>query len=482
MADAVVELLSEDLFQSFELYVLPGDQVVRMGRNISDHSWGTESLQRFFEISRMDYVITGEINKNIIRYEMKISTTFEVLEKGEVEGTIPFHLISIIAQRIRSKLDVKEPKLISLEQLFHGNPSLLQQYATGVRAYRDGRYSDSERALTLATKHEPAFALAHLYLARVLLERGFPHQAQKEAEQAMQLSSNLPMSTASALKAKYFEITNNPVKAAEIYREFHNQFPEVIEYLVLWGEALIRAEKLDEAANVFYEICEKEGRLGLGWQKLARIEFMQDKYEQAWYHYKRAQKLYAAHNHQGGLSATFMGLAEISEKRNEWNTTVDYYQRAVESFNHLKWYQGVGEAKFRLALAHKKQGAYTVVLALLKECLDLFQESGTLYQEILCLREMLTEPLAAMDALEFSDRAIEIAAQIRNNEMIISIVPLKLRWLIESDQPDTALRTYSQYYSQLLEGSPRPSLSSCAIASGTRSFAATTICRSAPAG
>ncbi|MGH9857196.1 MAG: tetratricopeptide repeat protein, partial [Acidobacteriota bacterium] len=311
---------------------------------------------------------------------MKISTTFEVLEAGEVEGTIPFHLISQIAQKIRSKLEVKEPKLISLEQLFIGNPSLLQQYATGVRAYRDGRYLEAEKALTLATKHEPSFAPAHIYLARVLQERGFAHQAEREAGQAMQLCSNLPMSAASILKAQYFEITHNPVKAAEIYREFHNQFPEVIEYLVLWGEALIRAEKLEDAANVFYQICEKEGRLGLGWQKLARIEFFQEKYEQAWYHYKRAQKLYAAHNHQGGLAATFLGLAEISENRNEWNTAIDYYQRAVEAFNQVKWYRGVAESKLKLALSYKKQGAYTVVLAMLKECLDLIEESGTLYQ------------------------------------------------------------------------------------------------------
>lgn len=454
MSDAIGELLAEDLFQSYELYVLPGDQVIRMCRNITDQSWSPESLQRFFELSRVDYVITGAISGNKIRYEMKISTTFEVLESGEVEGTIPFHLISLIAQKIRAKLDVKEPKLISLEQLFYGNPSLLQQYAQGVRAFRDGRYLEAEKALTIATKHEPSFAPAHIYLARVHQERGFPQQAQREAEQAMHLSSNLPMSAASYLKAQYFEIANNPVKAAEIYREFHNQFPEVIEYLVLWGEALVRAEKLEEAANVFFEICEKEGRLGLGWQKLARIEFFQEKYEQAWYHYKRAQKLYAAHNHQGGLAATFMGLAEISQRRSEWNTAIDYYQRAVEAFNAVKWHRGVAEAKFRLALAYKKQGAYTVVLALLKECLDLFQEAGTLQQEILCTREMLTEPLQPMDALDFADRAIENATQIQNRDLIISIIPLKLRWLIESDQPDTTLRIYSQYYNKLLEGSP----------------------------
>jgi serine/threonine protein kinase/tetratricopeptide (TPR) repeat protein len=454
MSDAVMELLAEDLFQSFELYVLPGDQVVRMCRNIPDPSWGPESLQRFFELSRVDYVITGRISEKKIRYEMKISTTFEVMESGEVEGTIPFHQISIIAQKIRARLEVKEPKLISVEQIFSGNTSLLHQYAVGLRAYREGRYLESERALILATKHEPAFAPAHIYLARVLQERGFPQQAQQEAEQAMHLSSSLPMSAASLLKAQYFEITRNPVKTAEIYREFHNQFPEVIEYLVSWGEALVRAERLDEAANAFYEICEKEGRLGLGWQKLARIEYMQEKYEQAWYHYKRAQKLYAAHNHHGGLAATFMGLAEISEKRMEWNTAIDYYQRAVESFNNLKWYRGVAEAKLLLALAYKKQGAYSMVLPLLKECLDLIQETGNLQQEVLCLREMLTEPVQPLAALDFAELAIQGATQMKNNDLLISIIPLKLRWLVEADQPDTALRTYSQYYSQLLQASP----------------------------
>jgi tetratricopeptide (TPR) repeat protein len=452
-SDAVQELLSDDLLQSFELYVLPGDHVIRMCRNIQDPSWSTESLQRFFELSRVDYVITGQIVGDVIQYEMKISTTFEVLEQGQVEGTIPFHLISQIAQKIRARLEVKEPKLISLEQLFFGNTTLLQQYAIGVRAFRDGKYTEAEKALTIAVKCEPSFAPAYMYLARVLQERGFHDRAQEMAQQAMNYSTNLPMAAASLLKAQFFEITKNTNKAAEVYHEFHNQFPEVIEYLVLWGEALVRSDRLDEAANVFYEICEKEGRLGLGWQKLAQIEFMQEKYEQAWYHYKRAQKLYAAHQHHGGLAATFMGLADISEKRNEWNTAIDYYQRAVESFNHLRWYRGVAEAKFRLAMDHKRQGAYSIVLPMLKECLDLFEECGTLEKKILCIREMLTEPLQAADALELADRAIQGATDIKDQALIISIIPLKLRWLVESDQPDTTLRVYGNYYNNLIEGS-----------------------------
>jgi serine/threonine protein kinase/tetratricopeptide (TPR) repeat protein len=453
MSDAVLELLSDDLQQSYEIYVLTGDHVIRMCRNIQDPNWSTESLQRFFELSRVDYVITGNITGSKIKYEMKISTTFEVLESEEVEGTIPFHLVSLIAQKIRAKLEVKEPKLISLEQMFFGNPSLLQQYANGVRAFRDGKYLEAEKALSIAIKHEPSFAPAYIYLARALKERGFSDRAQEVAQQALQFSGNLPLSASSLLKAQYFEITRNPGKAAEIYHEFHNQFPEVIEFLVLWGEALIRSDRLDEAANAFYEICEKEGRLGLGWQKLARIEFMQDKYEQAWYHYKRAQKLYAAHQHHGGLAATFMGLADISEKRNEWNTAIDYYQRAVEAFNQLKWYPGVAEAKFRLALDYKRQGAYSVVLPLLQESLDLFQEAGMLAQETLCIREILTEPLQSKDALELADRAIDGATQIQDQQLLISIIPLKMRWLIESDQPDTALRLYGTYYTKLLESS-----------------------------
>ncbi len=453
MRDAIPEMLSQDLMQNFEIYVLPQDQVVRMCRNTGDLSLGTESLQRFFELSRVDYVITGNVTGNRIRYEMKISTTFEVLETGEVEGTIPFHLVSLIGQKIRSRLDVKEPKLISVEQTFFGNLALLQQYSIGARAYRDGKYIESEKALSLALKHEPSFAHAHIYLARTLKERGFVKQSQDEAQRAMQYISSLPMNAASLLKAQYFELTGNDAKAAEIYQEFHNQFPEVIEFLALLGEALIRADRLDDAANVFYEICEKEGRLGLGWQRLARIEFMQDKYEQAWYHYKRAQKLYAAHRHHGGLAATFMGLADISENRNEWNTAIDYYQRAVEEFNTLKWYRGVADAKYRLALAHKKQSSYSMVLPLLQESLELFQESGVLQQETLCLKEMLSEPILPKVALELSDRAIENATATGNRDLLISIVPLKLRWLIEADQPDTALRIYGTFYGKLIEGS-----------------------------
>src|SRR5205807_2462266 len=67
---------------------------------------------------------------------------------------------------------------------------------------------------------------------------------------------------------------------------------------------ILRADRLDDAGNVFYEICEKDARSGLGWQRLAWIESIQEKNEQAWYHYKRAERLYKLHDHvgHGGLS------------------------------------------------------------------------------------------------------------------------------------------------------------------------------------
>src|SRR5262249_43380914 len=140
-----------------ELYVLSGDHVARMCRNIPENPslWTPEQLQRFFELSRVDYVVLGTFTENHIFFQMKISTTFEIMEQGDVEGTIPLHLSSLIAQKIRNRLDVKETKIISVEQIFHGNIALLQQYATGVRAYRDGKYKEAERALQLALKHEP---------------------------------------------------------------------------------------------------------------------------------------------------------------------------------------------------------------------------------------------------------------------------------------------------------------------------------------
>ena len=456
MGDAVQEMLSLEFAQSLELYLLSGDQTNRMCRNIprEDSKWTPHTLQKFFELSRTDYIILGSVSENQIRFEMKISTTFETVEEGTVDGTIPFHQVSLIAQKIRARLDVKEAKVISLEQLFHGNVSLLQQYAIGTRACRDGKFLEADRALQLSLKHEPSFAPAHLYLARVLLDRGLIKQARESAQNAMLHLSAMPLSVVSFLKAQALSITGKQEQAAEIYHELHNQFPEVIEYLVYWGEALVRSDHVDEAANVFYEICEKEGRLGLGWQRLAWIEFLQEKYEQAWYHYKRAQKLYAAHEHFGGMAATCMGLAEISKKRNEWNTAVDYYQRAADSFKKLRWDKGVAEAKFHLALALKKQNAYATVLPLLKESLQLYHDAADLSGEVSCLREILAEPMEIGDALEYSDRALSLAAEIGDEKTLASIIPLKLRWLVEAEQPDTVLRTYASFYEGLLRNSP----------------------------
>ncbi len=78
-------------------------------------------------------MIHGAVTDQGIHYEIKISTTFETIDQGTVDGAIPFHLASLISQKVKSKLQVKETRVISLEQIFHGNIALLQYYATGVR-------------------------------------------------------------------------------------------------------------------------------------------------------------------------------------------------------------------------------------------------------------------------------------------------------------------------------------------------------------
>src|SRR5262249_7837452 len=381
----------------------------------------------FFDLSRADYLVMGNVSENSIEYEVKISTTFETVDQGVAEGAIPFHTASVIGQRIRNKLEVKDAKVISLEQIFHGNLGLLQQYSLGVHAYREGLYRDAEHSFRLALNHEPSFAPAHLYLARALENRGLHRMALPEAEAALLQSSQLPSIEAAQLKAKYYAIQGKHQDSAHIYKIFHEQFPNVIEYLLFWGEELVKADQLEEAANAFYEICEKEAKSGLGWQRLAAIETLQEKYEQAWYHYKRAERLYSAREHIGGMAACYMGLADIAEKRNEWSTAIDYHHRAGEGFTKLKWRRGMGQTRYRMGQALKKQNLRSDVPRMLKEAIKYFHQTGDMRGESQCLSEILSEPLSLEEAKVLSDRALTIAGKMQDDLRVALFVPFKLR-------------------------------------------------------
>lgn len=456
MGDAIQELLSFDLAQSHELYVLSGDQVTRMYRNLAqaDSKWAAGPLQRFFELSRADYMIHGSVTDQGVHYEIKISTTFETIDQGTVEGSIPFHLASVISQKIKAKLQVKETKVISVEQIFHGNLALLQYYASGVRAYRDGIFLNADESLRMALTQEPAFAPAHMYLACALEGRGLKQQSAAEAQASMLYTSTLPTVAAALLRAQYFGFVGRSKEAAQIFKTFHEQFPDVIEYLVQWGEALVKAEQLDEAATVFFEICEKEAKSGLGWQRLAWIEFLQDKYEQAWFHYKRAERLFAARDHVGGIAASYEGLAQIAEQRGEWSTAIDYYTRASEAFTRLHWLKGMANSRYHLALALRQQNTRADVPKLLREALDLFQKIGDVHGESQSLKELLEEALPAEEAATLSDRALALASEMQDANQSAMLVPLKLRWLNEAGQFDAALQVYTDYYQLLLKQSP----------------------------
>jgi serine/threonine protein kinase len=457
MSEAAQEMLIAELEQNQELYLLPGDQVTRMCRNIVEPNsqWTAGPLQRFFELSRADYMIVGSVNAGVLQYEVKISTSFETVERGEVRGTIPFHLAHSVAQNVRAALGVSATgKVVSAEQFFHGNIALLRDYAGGLHAFRDGMYLDAERFFRSAVNSEPGFAPAHLLLAQVLKLRGLPHDSRVEAESAYLLSAHIPAPAGVLVKARCCDLLGRYEDAAEIFHDFHEETPNVVEYLIWWGDMLIKCERFEEAGNVFYELCEKEGRLGLGWQRLASIELLQEKYEQAWYHFKRAERLYKIREHSGGQAACCQGLAEIAERRGEWETAIDYYLRATQSFARLQWTRGVAQCKYRLALCHLRQHAHEPASALLRECISLFAAIGDLSGELSSLRDLLSEPLQPAEGLELSERLLSLAAEIRDENTLCSAVPLKLHWLVEAGQSEQTLVLYSSYYEMLLRLSP----------------------------
>ncbi len=307
----------------------------------------------------------------------------------------------------------------------------------------------------MALTQEPAFAPAHMYLARVLENRGLIQQSTAEAQAALLYASSLPTVAAALLKAQYYGFAGRSKEAAQIFKTFHEQFPDVIEYLVQWGEALVKSEQLDEAANVFYEICEKEAKSGLGWQRLAWIEFKQEKYEQAWFHYKRAERLYSARDQIGGIAASYEGLAQIAEQRGEWSTAIDYYQRAADAFTRLGWLKGMATTRYHLALAMRKHNTPADVPKLLREALQLFQKIGDVKGESQSLTELLGEDaLPAEEAAALSDRAMALASELQDANLSAQFVPLKLRWLTDTGHFDDALQLYSDYYQLLLERSP----------------------------
>jgi tetratricopeptide (TPR) repeat protein len=452
MGDAVQEMLNLELSQSKGLFTLPPDHVSYICRNLLEpnSNWTSGPLQRFFDLSRADYMILGKVGKNQIEYELKISTSFETIDQQTVEGTIPFHLVSEIGKRIKTKIQTKDNRFLSVEQIFHGNLSLLEQYAIGIRKFRDGMFVDAERAMRLALTFEPTFSPAHIYVSRALAARGLTKQSRKAAETALLYISELPGPLSTLGKAKCFELIGKFKEASDIYSELHKQSPHIFEYLDLLSESLMNAGKPDDAATVCYQICEMEAKSGFGWRRLATIESMQEKYEQAWYHFKRAERLYQSREHYGGLAACYSGLAGISKKRNEWETAIDYLKRSIDAFSKLKWAKGVARSKYELALAYKKQSAFQEVVPLLSESLKLFEEIGDYSGQVLCLRELLAEPIEIREALELSDRAFQLASEMDEPLLTASLVPLKLRWLVEAQQPDSALEFYASHYQLLI--------------------------------
>jgi hypothetical protein len=67
---------------------------------------------------------------------------------------------------------------------------------------------------------------------------------------------------------------------------------------------------------------------------------------------------------------------------------------------------------------------------------------------------MLAEPLEVAEALDLSDRVLVTATELQEDKLTASVIPLKMKWLVESKHPDAVLRLYSSYYNLLVLSSP----------------------------
>ncbi len=147
------------------------------------------------------------------------------------------------------------------------HPQAHKHWHAGQRADQRGDWQTALREYQRATQLAPRDALYWLSLATTQLQLGSPQQAQAAAERALDLEPGNEI--ALPLLARALSEQNQHSQAADMLERLPASVPRTAELMMAQAEALLRAERWQEAVAKYMLVLQKDVRNSLAYQHLA---------------------------------------------------------------------------------------------------------------------------------------------------------------------------------------------------------------------
>lgn len=245
LATALSELLATELSQDNKIRVISGEDIAGVRAQIPASTvLSAEAAQRTrlllgadllaigsYSVSRQDGGIRAirlQLNVQDARTGQIVAVTIQNGDEGQL-----LELVSRTSSVLREKLGIGQPTLhqeIAFDHSFPSGTETRRLYAEGLQKERHFDALGARDLLEQVVQTEPQFAPGHAALAGVWSTLGYKLKAVEEAKKAVDLDTGLSHEDQLSLKARYYEMSQEPVRAAETLSTLTSLFPDELDY------------------------------------------------------------------------------------------------------------------------------------------------------------------------------------------------------------------------------------------------------------
>ena len=265
VSTALSDWLTTELSAGEQLRTIPAESVARMRIELSlpdSDSLSKDSLARIGSNLGTDLVVVGSYaslgkdSGGLVRLDLRLQdcrsgeTVVAMSETGT--ETHLFELVSQAGENLRNRLGIQavtRKEAAEVAVALPKNHDAARFYSEGLAKLRVFDALAARDLFLKAIAEEPTFALSHASLATAWATLGYDENARDEAKRAFELSSNLPRAERLLVEGRYYEMSKNWQRAAEIYRALFAFFPDSMDYGMALAHAQVSGGKGREALD-----------------------------------------------------------------------------------------------------------------------------------------------------------------------------------------------------------------------------------------
>jgi len=181
-------------------------------------------------------------------------------------------------------------------------PAAVRWYRDGLAALHNGSYHHASKALARAVEIDPAYAMAHAYLAEAWYELDYLERAKDELLKAMASRSSLPAAEGLHLDAIHRTVTGQFKAAVEKFQEAsaRTSAEERGSALLDLGRAQERNQDTKKAMLTYNEAIRMDAQSATAWLRLGALQARTGQREDSGRSLDRAESLFQASSNVEG--------------------------------------------------------------------------------------------------------------------------------------------------------------------------------------